>query len=113
MMQYRKRMSKTNETTKAIIRHLSLSGFKAWRNNTIGVYDPVRQVFRKNPHQLNGVPDIIGFSRYTAKFIAVEVKTGRDRASDAQKAFLGELAKAGGIAMIVKDYDDFIQQFKM
>ncbi len=111
-MRFRRKPSPTNETTKAIIRHLAFSGFKAWRNNTIGVWDPAKKVFRRNPHQLNGVPDIIGFSRRTGKFIAVEVKTGRDRASAAQKAFLAELSKAGGIAMIVNDYDDFVQQFK-
>lgn len=113
MKQYQRRVSRTNETTKAIIRHLTFSGFKAWRNNTVGIWDPVKKVFRKNPHQLNGVPDIIGFSRRTGKFIAVEVKTGRDSASNAQRLFLSELSKAGGIAMMVKDYDDFVQQFKI
>jgi hypothetical protein len=101
----------TNRITTAIVRHLNYAGYKAWRQNNGAVYDPARQLFRKNPNHLLGVPDIIGYCKSTGKFICVEVKKGKDRLSDEQALFLKEASMAGCIAMVAKSYDDFVTKF--
>jgi hypothetical protein len=101
----------TNSTTQAIIKYLNLNNYFVWRNNTMGVYDPKKKIYRKNPSQLNGIADIIGI-KWDGTFIAIEIKTGADRLSEAQKHFLGEIEAHNGIQMVVKDFDDFMVQFK-
>lgn len=98
----------TNDLTNAIILFLSHNGFKVWRNNTVGVFDPQKQVFRKNKNTLKGVPDIIGFRKIDGKFIGVEIKTGSDKLSIEQNEFLTDLKKSGGIAIVAKTIDDFL-----
>ncbi len=63
-----------------------------------------------------GVSDCIGWRTLTitqdmvgkqvAQFCAVEVKTKKGRASDQQKAFLGVVEQAGGVAVILRSSDD-------
>ena len=79
---------KAGEITSAIIAYLTKHGFKVWRQNTSGIYDPQTGCWRKNPQGCNGVPDIIGFRKRDGLFIGIEVKTGRDRLRPEQKQFL-------------------------
>ena len=103
----------TNDTTQAILFYLNYHGFKAWRTNTVGIYDQKRGVYRKNASLLKGVPDIIGFRRSDARFIGVEIKTGRDDLSGHQGAFLDELVQAGGFALVVGSFDEFAEKFEV
>jgi hypothetical protein len=45
------------------------------------------------------------------QFVAIEVKIGRDSQSEAQKYYAECVTKAGGVYMIVKDFDDFLKQW--
>lgn len=54
-----------------------------------------------------GVPDIIGFT-FDGRFVAVEVKTGTDRMSDEQFAFLKDLRRSGGETWMVRDFESFV-----
>jgi hypothetical protein len=99
----------TNDLTKAIVHYLSLNGYEVWRQNTTGLYDPQKGVFRKNPQQKIGIPDIIGYRKADGKFIGVEIKTGSDTLSLPQQIFLRELRAAGGIAMVVGSVDEFLE----
>ena len=101
-----------NIVTRAIINYLGHGGYKVWRNNNMGVYDRKTAKYRKNPSQLHGVPDIIGFHRKTGIFIAVEVKIGKDKLSYAQEMFLKEVVDSRGIAIVAHSFDDFFDKFK-
>lgn len=102
--------TKTNATTKACINYLHLLGFKVWRNNNGAVYSVKRGAFLKNPNHLLGVPDIIGHSKVTGQAVYVEIKTGKDKLSEAQILFIKEAKNAGCAAYVVKDVDDLINQ---
>lgn len=81
------------EIRKIAITMLKYRGCDVWPQNNARVTRGRTFVGRK------GVPDIIGWSRQ-AVFTAAEVKTVTDKLSDDQKQFLGELERAGGIALI-------------
>jgi hypothetical protein len=49
------------------------------------------------PVGLNGVSDLIGC--YRGKALAIEVKSGKDKLTDAQSKFLENWRRAGGIAL--------------
>ena len=103
--------TRTNQTTANIIKFLNYSNYFVWRNNTTGVWDPVKKVFRTNKTALKGVADIVGL-RYDSTFIAVEIKTGRDKLSSDQETFKCNIENHNGIYIIAKDFDDFMKQFK-
>jgi hypothetical protein len=43
--------------------------------------------------------------------VAIEVKIGKDRQSEAQKNYQAMIEKAGGIYWIVKSFDDFYEKY--
>lgn len=101
----------TNNLTKQVIKTLWCMGWQVWRNNNAAIYDPTKKVFRANS-VLKGVSDIIGFNKKTGQFIAVEIKTGRDKLSVEQKLFLDTLNKSGGVGLEVRSIDELIGKIK-
>ncbi len=101
-------MSKANDLTKAIVNTLNACGFKAWRNNSTGVYDPIKKVFRSNACQLKGVPDVLAIIPTTGRFLGVEVKIGKDKLSIHQELFMEEANRKGALSLVATDYDQFI-----
>jgi hypothetical protein len=87
--------SPANALTAAVIELLQLRGFRAWRQNNGGVWDPTRQVFRANS-STPGISDVLAYHLKTGRFAAVEIKVGSDKLSDAQTAFLSDVIAAGG-----------------
>ena len=53
------------------------------------------------PLGMNGVADLIGV--YRGQGVAIEVKTGRDKLTDAQAKFLENWRQAGGIGLEARD----------
>lgn len=100
-----------NDTTGRIVDFLNAQGFNVWRQNTTGIYDVTKGVFRKNPNSRKGISDIIGFDR-SGCFVAVEVKAGTDTLSDEQADFLAQVKMAGGMAMVARSWDDFLQKWE-
>ena len=94
-----------NILTTQALRILDLKGWHVWRQNNGGVWDPTKKVFRRNS-STPGISDILGFHRQTGKIIAVEIKAGKDRLSEPQKAFLDEVEKSGGVALVIRTTDD-------
>ena len=101
-----------NSLTIAIVTYLNLNGYKVWRQNTVGIYNVKRQAYMKNPNNMKGVSDIIGFNKTTGVFIAVEVKVGRDKLSQDQIYFKEDVLKAGGVYVEARSLDGFIDEFK-
>lgn len=96
-----------NALTQQALRMLRLKGFNCWRQNNGGVYDPVKKVFRRNS-STPGVSDILGYHRTSGKFIACEIKAGKDVLSDEQKEFLKDVKAASGFAIVIRTIDDLV-----
>jgi len=101
----------TNQTTQAIIDFLNSHNFVAWRNNTTGIWDPQKQIFRKSKAK-KGISDIIGYQKRTGIIIAIEIKTGSDKLSFEQYQFLKEIRQNNGFALVTKSFDHFFDQFR-
>ena len=106
-------MTNTNSLTQAILLYVNHNGFKAWRNNNSAIYSVKQKTFRKNPATLHGVSDIIGYNRKTGVALYVEVKTGKDKLSDAQERFLTDAELAGCLVFVARDFDSFEKEFNL
>jgi hypothetical protein len=86
---------------------LNLAGFVAWNNNTTGIWDPVKKVFRKNwdPNSI-GVGDVLASIK--GQHVEFEIKTGKDVQSDRQQQHQKRIIKDGGMYFEIKDIDQFI-----
>ena len=89
-----------------ILRFLNGIGVFCWKNQSVGVYDPARKVFRRkyNRYHINGTSDILGI--YQGKPLAIEVKSDRGVVSDEQKKFIFLFKEHGGIAFVARSVDD-------
>lgn len=100
-----------NGLTKSVIDYLTHRHCKAWRNQSVGIYDPTTKRYRKNPNHLKGVPDVLAFTN-KGRFIGVEIKVGRDKLSPEQCDFLNEVLCCGGIAIEARNIEQFIEEFE-
>jgi Holliday junction resolvase len=57
-------------------------------------------------YSVRGTPDILAC--YRGRFIAIEVKVGRNKPTHSQLLQLDAIRKAGGYAMVVWTMDDFV-----
>lgn len=100
--------STEKETQKAIIEFLNYYGHFVWRNNTGGFYTNHGQRFVR--FGLQGSSDILGVSR-DGRFIAIEVKSPGKKPLRHQIAFLDEVKRRGGIALVAYSLDDVTKLF--
>jgi|KBSMisStaDraftv2_1062788.scaffolds.fasta_scaffold00494_23 penicillin-binding protein-related factor A (putative recombinase) len=81
----------------------------AFKINTVGVFDPIKKVFRKNKNQfiIPGTSDIVGSMK--GRFFAIEVKSSRGYArfmntptlrDQLQMAFLAKVQRSGGLTLV-------------
>ena len=114
-----------NGLTKCVIDFLNLSGHQAERISSMGRMIDKR---KKSTDVLgrertigsltyikgtstNGTADIS--SIINGKSVKIEIKIGKDRQSEAQKKYQQATEKAGGIYLITKSFDEFMEQYKM
>lgn len=113
--------SPTNRTTRLILDFLFGQGVYAWRHNVlpIPIYRAGQAVgFR--PGSKLGLPDIMGIIpagllpdsgiKYGVP-LWIEVKTGHDRLRPEQIGAHANARKMGTIVMVIKDFEDFKQQW--
>ena len=93
--------------------------FFAWRNNSTGVYDPTKKIFRaKGGFNIKGVSDILGVFKPSGKIIAIEVKkpgSTISSVSDEQTVFITKINSMGGHAIWAQSLEDvksFISSIK-
>ncbi|MCS6281469.1 MAG: hypothetical protein HUM72_12625 [Dolichospermum sp.] len=105
-----------------ILTYLNNKKIFAWKNQSTGVFDPSKGIYRKsrNPHHINGVSDILGV--IDGHFLAIEVKkpylskkTGQFKyrtqeeleklASEDQVKFINRVKSLGGIAFYADSID--------
>lgn len=92
----------------------------AWRNNSVGVYDEKKKIYRrKGVFSINGVSDILGVLYPSGIFLAVEVKkpySTLSAVSPEQLSFIAKVRKMGGYAIWVsslKEVEDFINGIRL
>lgn len=83
-----------------------------WTNNNIGVFDPIKKIYRKNQsrHSLKGVSDIIGI--VDGRFIAIEVKNRTGKLSPEQRQFINKINVSGGLAFVARSIEDVEREMK-
>jgi penicillin-binding protein-related factor A (putative recombinase) len=96
-------MSKAADLTTGIIDHIYKQGGYAWRASSTGIFEEKTGRFRSAPKK--GVADVLGL--YRGKFMAIEVKIGKDRLSLEQEGFLRNIEHYGGLVFVAKDFESF------
>lgn len=104
-----------------ILTYLANKRIFAWKNQSVGIYDPRKGAFRKKPaNHINGVSDILGLA--DSRMLCIEVKkpyiskktmTIKYRtqeeleklASDDQVRFINKIKSLGGIAFYADSVD--------
>ena len=108
LVKHSKKGLSANKLTNSVLNYLNSSGFMAWRNNTMGVWDAKKQCYRKF-NGLRGVGDILGIHKATGTFLSVEIKAGKDKLSVYQKKFIEDIEKYNGLSCEVRQISDLIQ----
>lgn len=97
-----------NRITANIVRILTMQGAFVTRINTTGIWDDAKKTFRTSQMR-KGTPDIIAC--YRGRFVSIEVKAGKDRQSIEQQQVQQEITKAGGVYLLCRTTDEFINWF--
>jgi hypothetical protein len=105
-----------NGLTKAITSFIQFNGFQAERINTMGTARENKRTDGKvigvtwtKGTSTAGSADISATIR--GRSVKIEVKVGKDRQSDAQKRYQESIERAGGVYMIARDFDTFVEWF--
>jgi hypothetical protein len=107
--------STANGLTKAVVDFLNYSGHFATRINNQGTW--VSDKFKKGggfyrpSTQVKGIADIDALIK--GYKVAIEIKIGADRQSEAQKDYQSKIERAGGYYWIVKDFDSFFEMYRI
>lgn len=97
------------------------SGIFAFKINTVGVFDPIKKIYRKNknPFLIQGTSDILAC--VDGSFVAIEVKTKKtiNQLLNPKKEnhlnqlnFLNKVNKVGGYAIAVSSLENVISFIK-
>lgn len=111
-----------NGLTACIIDFLRWSGWQAERINTTGL---AREKFTIDPHTGRRIKSIgvtwtpttgnKGSADISAtiagRSVKIEVKVGKDRQSDAQRAYEQAVTSAGGVYIIARDFAGFLEWY--
>ena len=100
------KITNANQLAAYAVKVFTQAGWICWRQNNVAVCD--KGQFRRFVG-LKGVSDVIGFNATDGRFLAVEIKVGRDRLSAEQENFLQSVNRAGGLGLIVRHANDLAQ----
>jgi hypothetical protein len=108
-----------NGLTRMVTSFLAFSGHQAERINTMGTFRGPKKYTN-----LDGVTRSVGKGTYTkttgtkgsadisatinGRSVKIEIKIGADRQSEDQKRYQESIERAGGVYIIVKNFDEFI-----
>ena len=99
--------STTNDLTKAIANYITLRGGYCMRINVAGFYRQDIGYIRSG--STVGVSDLIAV--VNGRLVAIEIKTGKDTQSEAQKAVQAKIVAAKGVYLIARDFEQFRLEF--
>lgn len=97
--------------------YLNVKGHFVWRNNsgvTRSSYTDKRGVRSERMWRsgFKGISDIIGVSN-DGRFIAIECKVGKNKATIFQEQFLQDIKEHGGIAAVVYNLEELQEKTKL
>lgn len=98
-----------NSLTKAVMRCLELHGCHPNRIQSQGQYNP-RTGQWQHGHTRKGTADINAI--VIGRHLSIEIKWGKDRLSADQKKTAESVTAAGGVYIVVRDYDTFWSWFE-
>lgn len=102
---------KEKEIERIILDWLSTQpGCKAWKNKSMGTYDPVRGIYRANHSKYSekGSSDILGI--WQGKMLCIEVKSRRGTLRPEQKEFLAAMGSLGAITLVARSLLDVVDR---
>lgn len=116
---YKHKPNSTNGLTRCVQDLILFSGYHCERTgnegrvidnrktyvDVIGRSKTIGSVQRIKGQGTNGTSDLKAIIK--GQMIAIEIKYGKDRQSEAQKEYQAKIEKSGGIYLIVKDLDVF------
>jgi hypothetical protein len=89
----------------SILEYLEIRGVFAWRNNTGAVKVEAQHGARFVRFGKKGSSDVLGILD-DGRFLAIEVKGPKGKATLEQLQFLAEVGKRGGVAFIARAIED-------
>lgn len=97
----------------SILNYLRANGIFCWKAQSVGLFDPTKKIYRRsnNKHHIKGVSDILGIMP-NGRFLAVEVKSEKGRATPEQLQFIENIKESGGIALLARSIDDLKNKLK-
>lgn len=98
-----------NSLTKAVKRCLELHSCYVTRVQSQGQWNPVLKRFTHSTTR-KGTADL--HAVINGKHVSIEIKWGKDRLSAHQKQTAAQVEAAGGVYLVVKDYDSFWNWFE-
>ena len=84
--------------------------FFAWRNNSVGIYDPVKRIHRRPPKFfVPGTGDIFVLCR-DGLFISIEVKRETGIVSQDQFKFIDKVNEFKGYSFVARSLKDVVDR---
>jgi len=83
-----------------------LPATKAWKNQSVGIFDPVKKVYRMNKGAFTakGSSDILGICN--GVMLCIEVKSAKGKPTQSQLDFIDIMNHLGALAFIARSVDD-------
>ena len=95
------------EIENSILDYLQTQDGFFWKNQSVGIYDPIKKTFRRpGKFHVNGVADILGLIPPSGKLVAIEVKRRKGKTTKAQDDFLQVVSDNGGESFVARSIED-------
>ena len=101
--------STANGLTQSIIKWLELNGHYCSRIQSQGQYNTTLGKWTKSTTR-RGIGDLIAIIK--GQTVMIEIKIGSDRQSQWQKVTQKQVEESGGVYIIARTFDDFINWYK-
>lgn len=102
-------MKESAKLTNQILNFLYHNNAFGWRQNSTGIYDQKKGIYRNSSKK--GVSDILAIHK--GRLIAIEVKIGKDHLSSEQIGFLKSIERFGGLSIVAKDFSSFREEWNL
>jgi hypothetical protein len=100
-------MTRSASLTQAIITTINSGLGCAWRNNTVGVWDAKKKLYRASrDRSAIGTADVVAC--VGGRYYEFEVKVGQDKQSKDQVNHQQRVLDAGGEYFVIQSTDDFL-----
>ncbi len=94
------------QLVRAAVSFLRMRGIPAWRNNTGAAKASYAGKMRYIRYSVPGASDVFAVLPPTGRFLAAEAKVGNNKTTPEQDAFLDNVKRAGGLAVVFHTLDE-------